>query len=523
MEKERTDQPMESGGAAIHPRARRHLMLETSAVVEIHDLRFAYNSPVKDARPILERQGEHEAGVSGAWVLIEDGVFKCWHRMHSTSVAGEWAGECPVVAYAESTDGIHWERPELGILEFRGSRKNNYTDLPSTCCSILPDVSGEHKYLAIGTMAVEPGPREVRPQPSLGSGYFTAHSDDGLHWQVHTEPIVLTGCDVCYATYDQIERRYVFIPKLLTRYAGVQARTMCWTDAKEFGKWGPIRPILSPSEGDFLEARRHEAIGMDFQYMTILPYRDITLGFVSCFYLDPSYIPGGGCTHGRNNVQLAWQEKRIRQGGFHPLYPDQHEYNPRVEEDSPYGSQWRFLPGRPAFIQWGTQRGVESDVYPNTMLEVGDEMWMYYGASRQWHGETEVKGAYEFVEDAAEFSREVGTSWVGRVTMKRDRFASLWANFRGMVEVRHGPRDGAKLLVNAKCPRGSITAELVDQRSYQTVAGFEKENCRGFSGDSVRGEVLWKDGDVSTIAPDVDLTIRFFVRTGDLFAYEFGQ
>ena len=250
----------------MHPRARRHLMLETSAVVEIHDLRFAYHSPVKDGRPVLERQGEHEAGVHGARVLIEDGVFKCWHHMHSTSVAGEWASECPFVAYAESTDGIHWERPELGIKEFRGSRKNNYTDLPAKICSILPDVSGEHKYLAVGTMTVEPGPGEVRPEPTLNHGYFTAHSDDGLHWEVCTEPIVLTGCDACYATYDEIEQRYVFIPKLNTRYAGVQARTMCWTDAKEFGKWRPISAILSPTEGDFLEARRHEAIGMDFQH-----------------------------------------------------------------------------------------------------------------------------------------------------------------------------------------------------------------------------------------------------------------
>ena len=27
--------------------------------------------------------------------------------------------------YAESDDGVHWRRPELGLVEFQGSKKNN--------------------------------------------------------------------------------------------------------------------------------------------------------------------------------------------------------------------------------------------------------------------------------------------------------------------------------------------------------------------------------------------------------------
>ena len=30
-----------------------------------------------------------------------------------------------VVCYAESRDGLHWEKPNLGICEFQGSRENN--------------------------------------------------------------------------------------------------------------------------------------------------------------------------------------------------------------------------------------------------------------------------------------------------------------------------------------------------------------------------------------------------------------
>ncbi len=504
-------------------RAHRHLLLETSAVVELQNLRFAYHAPTKDPEPVLVRRAPRESGVGG-WgtVLQEGGVFKMWHRMSPASVAGEFPQEPCVIGYAESTDGIHWERPELGLLEAGGDRKNNYTDLPFSSGSVLPDVTGAHRYLAVGMVIRESVPEARWPWPDLHSGYYAAHSDDGLRWTLHPEPIALTRQDVCSGAYDDIEQRYVFIPKLLTRFGGLLLRSMCWTDAKVFGQWGPIRPILTPDEGDFLEARRQDAVGMDFQCMTILPYKDLTLGFVSCFYLDPSYAPSGACTHGRNNVQLAWQEKRLRQGGHHPLYPDRHEYRPRTDAASPYGAAWRFLPGRPPFIQWGEERGIESDVYPGSLVEVGDEMWMYYSATTEWHGETQVKGAYEYVDGGGNCERERGGAWIGRAVMKRDRFASVWANGRGMTELRHGPRDGDRLFVNARCPRGRITAEIVDQTIYQPVPGFEAANCAGFTGDSVSGELVWRGKRVADIPPDTDLTLRFHIETGDLFAYEFG-
>ena len=35
-----------------------------------------------------------------------------------------------VIAYAESSDGIHWTRPSLKLYEFNGSRDNNIVWIP---------------------------------------------------------------------------------------------------------------------------------------------------------------------------------------------------------------------------------------------------------------------------------------------------------------------------------------------------------------------------------------------------------
>ena len=45
-------------------------------------------------------------------------LYKCWYSIKGK---GFWEGLC----YAQSTDGIVWEKPSLGMVEFQGSKDNN--------------------------------------------------------------------------------------------------------------------------------------------------------------------------------------------------------------------------------------------------------------------------------------------------------------------------------------------------------------------------------------------------------------
>jgi hypothetical protein len=44
-------------------------------------------------------------------------------------IKGGEASERWRAAYAESVDGVTWVKPELGLVEFRGSKKNNLVDV----------------------------------------------------------------------------------------------------------------------------------------------------------------------------------------------------------------------------------------------------------------------------------------------------------------------------------------------------------------------------------------------------------
>ena len=53
--------------------------------------------------------------------------FRMWYlgmiqrEVEKGQAPGWWRPMC----YAESTDGVHWTKPELGLVEFNGNKKNN--------------------------------------------------------------------------------------------------------------------------------------------------------------------------------------------------------------------------------------------------------------------------------------------------------------------------------------------------------------------------------------------------------------
>jgi hypothetical protein len=91
-----------------------------------------------------------------------------------------------VTCYAESSDGIRWVKPELGLFEFEGSKKNNIV------------------WQGVGTHAFVPF-RDTNPAcpadaryKALGVGHGSQHglyafrSPDGVHWSLISEAPVIT-------------------------------------------------------------------------------------------------------------------------------------------------------------------------------------------------------------------------------------------------------------------------------------------------------------------------------------------
>ena len=138
--------------------------------------------------------------------VMKDGdLYRNWYR------AGEDANQYP--AYAESPDGIHWTRPELGRVEHAGSRRNNLLfDIPDIANVGVfrddnPDAASSERYKAIA----------IGPKVNGRSTLRGLVSPDGFEWRIlDTDPILVAPPDRWpmfdspnVAFWDAIQGRYV--------------------------------------------------------------------------------------------------------------------------------------------------------------------------------------------------------------------------------------------------------------------------------------------------------------------------
>ena len=91
---------------------RRQLLMDDKFVQQSKGIQFVVHPPRKTgdqiivSEPGLALGGYHSA-------LYEAGVYHLWYT----------AGSC--VLYARSSDGIHWEKPTLGLVPYGGDWSNN--------------------------------------------------------------------------------------------------------------------------------------------------------------------------------------------------------------------------------------------------------------------------------------------------------------------------------------------------------------------------------------------------------------
>ena len=79
-------------------------------------------------------------------VLYDDQarIFKLWYGLWER----DKEDSASALAYATSEDGVQWNRPHLGLVEYRGAKNNNVL-MPRNglCCSVFKD----HKAADLGT------------------------------------------------------------------------------------------------------------------------------------------------------------------------------------------------------------------------------------------------------------------------------------------------------------------------------------------------------------------------------------
>lgn len=166
--------------------------------------------PAERRGPILDRDRPWEKAGVNFWSMFRDGgVYRAWGSC--TAVSGSLQA-----CYFESADGINWTRPELGLVEFAGSRQNNLLPIPVGSVFKDPSAPPAERYKWVSLQAINRErferfraarpdgwePRAIREEDAGGvMAILGAVSPDGIGWTILPDPLVVEHSDTQIVPY----------------------------------------------------------------------------------------------------------------------------------------------------------------------------------------------------------------------------------------------------------------------------------------------------------------------------------
>lgn len=404
----------------------------------------------------------------------EEGIFKMWYStMNHFRYIQKIFPESTYLCYATSRDGIHWNKPDLGVIAYRGHRENNIvlegTHAPELgiegildAVSILkdkhdPDPSRRYKLMAWRhNQKFEGNKSSYVLEGKHRMGHYVAFSPDGIHWTERPEPAFpyLPVRDTMSLMWD--ERTSKYIAFLKQQVKGKRARFLSESD--DFIHWSTPQQMLVDDDRDPKDAELYHSTGF--------PYEGMYLGLLTVFHPSPL-----------DNIYLDLQLISSRDGRAWQ----------RV------GDRLPFLPVGRRDIDWDFGFHSPSSGAP---IRVGDELWFYYSGR-----------AYRHPVDGQ--GREPNKGAIGLATLRLDGFVSLDAGGEeGTLTTQPLRITQAGLFINAKAK--SLRVDVLDE------AGSTLLNIPEWSGDSVRYRAAdlskWKGRTVR---------LKFTLRNASLYSFRF--
>ena len=445
---------------------------------------------IRDGRLEREKPWEKEY-VRMRTILKEGDTYRAWGKC----VPG---GNC----YFESKDGIHWERPNLGLKEWNGSTDNNLLPSgPTGCVFIDPSAPPEERYKSVGgekmTLAEfdewrkehpdkweHRGVRLDKEDPEVKTLQGTV-SPDGFHWKKIPTYTAEHSDGMESGWYDERTGTYVIYAR--NWYLG--PRSSKWTgdplSTTFFGEhYGSGRRCIGYAESpSFLEFPLLEPL--------IVP-NAVDVKPSEVFYTSPhTTIPGAPEHHLMLPSIWDTRDDTTSLGLWS-------SYNGRV---------WERVPG-PRLLEtnnFGEWDGGCFWVFPN-LYERADGSWAL---------------CYRGYNLPHKYPRATLELYTGFMAWPKGRMVAVEAKEIGEFATVALTPPGNTLKVNALTKRaGGIRVELATQQE-EVLPGRSFEECDPIQGDQFWKTVTWKGESDFGIKDGEAVVIRFKMDRAKLYGIEF--
>jgi len=440
--------------------------------------------PAQKTEPVLTPQKAAELFLFGGTCIHDEGRYRLWYECWpKEDIGSNRMGLFNLLRYAESDDGVEWRLPSLGLVEYRGSRANNIVYggpvTPESGYhggSVFKDPSAppEERYKAfhLGHISQEAlaryreqRPDDIDPMAAAWtrvSALFGAVSPDGLRWTQLPEPLLVQTSDthnVC--TYDVVTGKYV----AYVRSWFFNRRSIGRTETDDFRRFPLPEELFWPNA-------------------TCAP---CDLWYANAKTMMP------GATDYHVMFPLRWS-----------LPEDKFDFHLAT---SPDGIVWGFVPGG-AVCKPGDPGAWDAGVTAPGLGMVslpGDRMGILYAGSPvpHKHPRRPPLGALAW-------------AWwpKGRLVALRapieGSFALFPLRFRGRTaHLNFRARPAGYVKVDALGPDGRV------------LPGRSFDDCDALGGDDLDRAITWRGESDLGHPADAAVTLRFRLRSADLFSVEF--
>ena len=460
-------------------------------------VRLVAQRPQRHGQVLPSRVAWDEQGQGIRQVLKDGDKYRAWGGVEDKQGRVH-------MAYYESSDGLNWTRPNLGLVEYEGSKENNRVPEFPGSVFIDPTAPAEERYKSVGgeveisfaefkafakkhpdrweSRALRADRKMEKPILSVG-GFVSA---DGLRWRKlpesftveHSDTQVVGGYDAGRKKYFIFTRNYFVGPRAigapmdpapmswLGEFNGSGRRSIGYTESDRFADFPLSRLLLAPRS--------------DLKPTEML--------YTNCY----TTIPGAP--------------------DHHLLFPtvwDTATDATHLEMAASHDVQvWNWVPGGSLME---TQNFGEFDggcifwTPSLTELPGGDFVLPYTG--------------FEFPHKYPRKNWRYG--W-GYAVWPKGRLVALEAPERGEFTTVGLVAPGEKLRINAATSRAGSIRVAVSTRDGTMLPGRSFDDCEPIVGDQHRALVQWKGGE-EDLAFDAGqpICLRFRMDHAQIFRLEF--
>jgi len=453
--------------------ANKVLLVDHEFIAKSENVQLKLHPPRKTGERLIESDQPWESATVNWFSVLRDGnKYRMWYECYD--VEGWPTADDTSFCYAESSDGIHWTKPKLGMVSYQGNKNNNIlfrqigegnhrSRVHGSGVFLDPSAPPESRYKCVSQGLFQ----GIAERPYFVAGMT---SPDGIRWTRNPQPICPVFADSQYSGFwDTEQRRYVIFGRTFAR----GGRAIGRSSSDRFDAFPPFTHVLATDEHDPPESDLYnpacqqypDVPGLYLMFSSLFRHREDTL-----------------------DIRIA------------------------VSRD---GVKWTRPDRDATFIQLGEPGHFDGgSLYMGNggCLRTGDGLSFYFSGSALKHNETELPNL------ADSRNRRVISRAVARV----DRLVSVSASVAGgKFDTPRIRFTGDKLVVNAAVRRGgSLRVGLLDAEG-QPIPGRGVTECRSLADDNESWTVSWADRNSVSDLSGQSIRLRIEMRDADLFGFQF--